>query len=360
MALDLSPALPLPKPGLPRFGPAQRQLTLIARHQDTPDIVTFTFRNEGAALQYLPGQAIALDLPMPAGTATRTFTMSSAPLGTAELAVTVKAAPDANATRWMHDHLQVGAQITARGPFGQFSLAQRFGRPLLLIGGGSGFTPMMSMLRWLYARGEAVDVTVVQVARRVEDLLYARELDRIAAQMPNLKLFEVVAEPAAGESWHGYRGRPDRAMLRSLVPDASRREAYCCGPQGFMDQIRRCLVAEGLAPEHFHTESFGAVARKAPPSDRAVERGTGHKVTMRGRSFDVAADHPLSAALAAENIRVPTGCGQGQCGTCKLRLVDGEVDMRQDGGLSDHEVSQGLILACCSTAKGPITLEDAS
>ncbi|CUH80175.1 NADH oxidoreductase hcr [Tritonibacter multivorans] len=360
MALDQSPALPLPKPGLPRFGAAPRQLTLVDRTQDTSDIVTFTFRNEGGALHYLPGQAIALDLPMPTGTATRTFTLSSAPLGTAELSVTVKAAPDANATRWMHDHLEVGQQITGRGPFGQFSLAHRFGRPLLLVGGGSGFTPMMSMLRWLFARGEAVDVTVVQVARRVEDLLYTQELAHIAANMPSLKLFEVVADPAPGESWHGYRGRPDRAMLRSMVPDASRREAYCCGPQGFMDQIRRCLVAEGLSPAHFHTESFGLTAPKAQPVGKAVEQGTGHKVTMRGRTFEVAADQPLSAALAGENIRVPTGCGAGQCGTCKLRLVDGAVDMRQDGGLSDHEVAQGLILACCSTAKGPITLEDAS
>lgn len=360
MALDLSPALPLPKPGLPRFGAAPRQLALVGRHQDTADIVTFTFRNEGGAFQFLPGQAVALDLPMPAGKATRTFTISSAPLGTAELSVTVKAAPDAYATRWMHDHLVVGDTITARGPFGQFSLAHRFGRPVLLIGGGSGFTPMMSMLRWLYARGETADVTVVQVARRVEDLLYEKELARIAADMPSLKLFEVVAEPGPGESWHGYRGRPDRAMLRSMVPDASRREAYCCGPQGFMDQIKRCLVAEGLSPEHFHTESFGITAPKANPADKPAQQGKGHKVTMRGRTFEVTPDHPLSAALAGENIRVPTGCGAGQCGTCKLRLVDGEVEMRQDGGLSDQEVAQGLILACCSTAKGPITLEDAS
>lgn len=360
MALDFNSQLPLPKPGLPRFASALRRLTLVKRQQDTSDIVTFTFRTKDGVMQFLPGQAVALDLPMPKGTATRTFTISSAPLGSHELQVTVKAAPDAHATRWMHDHLEVGADITARGPFGQFSLAHRFGRPILLIGGGSGFTPMMSMLRWLNARGDDVDVTVVQVARQVQDLLYTEELARISAEMPRLNLFAVVASPGPGESWTGYRGRPDRAMLRAMVPDANRREAYCCGPQGFMDQIRRCLLAEGLGADHFHTESFGSAVQKAPAKAKPMGEGAGHKVTMRGRSFQVPEGERLSTALAAQNIRVPTGCNAGQCGTCKLRLTEGAVEMNQDGGLSDHEVKQGLILACCSTVQGPIALEEVS
>lgn len=357
MALD---TIHTPKPGLPVFAPAPRHLTLVARQQDTSDTVSFTFRCDGAPLRHLPGQAIALDLPMPSGTATRTFTIASAPLGGDEISVTVKAGEGSYATAWMHSELQVGQQIRARGPFGRFSLARQFGRPLLLIGGGSGFTPMMSMLRWLHARGETLPVTVVQVARRVEDLLYGPELSQIAAEMPNLTLIDVVTAPAAGEVWRGYRGRPDRAMLRAMAPDASTRETYCCGPEAFMAQIRRCLQAEGLPPAQFHTESFGAATPK-PAAKTASPEGAhanGHSLSFRGRSLKAAEDTTLTAAFAAQNIRVPTGCNAGQCGTCKLRLLEGEVDMQLDGGLSDQEVAAGYILACCSRAKTDLTLAD--
>lgn len=351
-------SIPFPKPSLPKFASTLRRLKLISRHQDTPDTVTFTFQSLEGPVQHLPGQAIALDLPMAGGTATRTFTIASAPLGASELSVTVKAAETGNATRWMHDHLEIGTEIDARGPFGRFSLAARHGRPVLLIGGGSGFTPMMSMLRWLHARGEAVDVVVVQVARRVEDLLFGEELEQIDRDMSSLKLFEVVTAPDTGEFWRGYRGRPNRAMLRTMVPDASQCEVYCCGPEGFLDTIRRSLQAEGLPHQHFHTESFGTSTAAVRPEPTEHVAANTHRVTLRGRSIEVADGEILSTALASQNIRVPTGCNAGQCGTCRLRLSEGSVDMRQDGGLSAQEVASGYILACCSRLTGPITLED--
>lgn len=359
MKMDVPTMLPFPKSNLPAYPLNARRLRLGARHQETPDTVTFEFHIVDDVLWHLPGQAIALDLPMADGTATRSFTIASNGADPSRLSVTVKAGQDGHATCWMHRHLEVGAEISCRGPFGAFTLAKHPVQPLLLIGGGSGFTPMMSMLRWLHARGETVDVTVIQIARRVEDLLFVSELNQIASDMPNLSLFDVVTAPRAGEVCRGYRGRPDRVMLRALVPDASRRIAFCCGPLGFMEQIRKVLTAEGLAKERFHTESFGVTAAKPPQV--SVETGVGGggvAVRFRGQIFDLSVDVPLSASLAAKGQRIPTGCGQGQCGTCRLKLMEGEVEMHHQGGLSDREVQEGYILACCSRPKGPILLGD--
>lgn len=353
-----STALPFPKPGLPVHPSQPRALTLVARTQDTPDTVTFTFAVAGPVMQFHPGQAMALDLPLPSGPVTRTFTIASAPLGTDRVSLTIKAAPNATATRWMHDHLAIGDQITGRGAFGRFTLAAHPGRPLLLIGGGSGFTPMMSMLRWLHARREQADVTVVQVARHVEDLLFCAERDQIARDLPNLRLLDVVTAPRPGEAWRGLRGRPDRAMIRAAVPDATRREVFCCGPDGFMTHMGRVLRAEGLNADQFHTERFGPPSRSATPTAPPAP-GDGHTVTFRNRTVTIPKDQPLSTALAAQGLRVPTGCGAGQCGTCRLKLLEGDVDMTQDGGLSEHEITQGYILACCSTAQTNLTLSDA-
>lgn len=218
---------------------------------------------------------------------------------------------------------------------------------------------MMSMLRWLHTRGETADVTVIQVARHVKDLMFTAELNQICADMPNLSLFDVVTSVRSEDPWRGYRGRPDRRMLRAMVPDVSRRVAFCCGPTGFMDHVRKTLGAEGMPADHFHTETFGASVARKTATPAAVSGGVaGVAVTYRGQVFDLSTDEPLSATLAAKGQRIPTGCGQGQCGTCRLKLIEGDVEMHQQGGLSDYEVQSGYILACCTRPKGPISIAD--
>jgi ferredoxin-NADP reductase len=357
--MDRLEAMPFPKSGLPAYRVEAHELRLLSRKNETDDTVTFEFQAVGDGVCHLPGQAIALDLPMQGGTVTRTFTIASSGCDPQSILVTVKAGEDAKATRWMHDHLEVGDEITGRGPFGRFTLAGYPNKPLLLIGAGSGFTPMMSMLRWLHARGETADVTVIQVARHVKDLMFTAELNQICADMPNLSLFDVVTSVRPQEAWRGYRGRPDRRMLRTMAPDASHRVAFCCGPIGFMDYIRRILGAEGMSADNFHTETFGAPVAKKTATPAAVSGSfAGVAVNYRGQVFDLASDEPLSATLAAKGQRIPTGCGQGQCGTCRVKLIEGDVEMHHQGGLSDYEVQSGYILACCTRPKGPISIAD--
>ncbi len=356
--------LPFPKPAVPVLKASLLSLQLANRVQETQDTVSFHFNVLNGGCKHYPGQAVALNLPMDTGVATRTFTVSSDGLSADKLSVTVKAADTGYATKWMHQALDIGDRIDARGPFGHFTLAHHPNQPLLLIGGGSGFTPMMSMLRWLHGRGETTDVVVIQCARRVGDLLFRDELQKIAAEMPNLTLFDVATQPDVGEAWSGYRGRVTRSMIRAMVPDSSHRTTFCCGPEGFMEQVSRALKAEGLSAQNFHTETFGGAGTQpvATPTavDKTVSDDTAQRipVTFRGTRFDLQPDIPLSTALAAVGQRIPTGCGQGQCGTCRLKLVEGDVDMQQDGGLSPREVNQGFILACCSTAKGALVIED--
>lgn len=359
MPLDTTP-LPFPKPAVPQIAPADLTLTLVNRTQETADIVSFTFDVADGGVQHLPGQAVMLELPLPDGVQSRVFTICSSGLNRHQITTTVKAGPEALATRWMQDHLTIGTRLKARGPLGRFSLAYHPGRPLVLIGGGSGFTPAMSMLRWLHGRRETTPVTVIQTARSVDDLLFRDELARIASEMPSLRLFLVPSEVLAGESWSGYRGLIDRPMMRAMVGSPHGKVAFCCGPQGFMDHVERVLCAEGLPRTDFHTESFGAPKRAAPAPTATpdTEIGQSAMVTFRGRQVEIAQGQTLAKGLAAQHLRIPTACGIGMCGTCKVKLVAGTVDMNDAGGLSTREKDQGYILTCCSTAKGSVTLVD--
>lgn len=342
------------------------RLVCVSRRQETADVVTFGFRSEdGDPLRHLPGQALTLALPVKLDTLWRTFTIASSPSRKGTVELTVKAAPDGDATRWMHEHLLPGTAITARGPLGRFSLAHHHAPSFALISAGSGITPMMSMLRWLADRGETVDVVFVHAARTPADILFADELQRLDARMPNLRLAITVSRVPEGESWSGYRGRIDRKMLGLIVPGLSRRETFCCGPAGFSVTVERIHRAEGGDPARFHTESFGSrsastilpenafAAVAAPPSKSPAKSVT---LTIGDRRIEAMPGELLLSAARAAGVVIPTGCREGLCGACRVQCLAGDVEMHHKGGLSAREERQGYVLACCSRLKQDLTI----
>lgn len=343
------------------MSPREMRLACVGRRQETVDVVTFAFRDvEGRPLKHLPGQALTLALPLPDEIAWRTFTIASSPTRPAEVELTVKAAPNGHATRWMHEALRPGVEIEASGPVGQFSIAHHYAPSFALISGGSGITPMMSMLRWLADRGESVDVVFLHAARTPADFLFAEELAALDREMANLRIVTVVADVPAGQSWTGYRGVIDRRMMALMVPDLARREVFCCGPAGFMAAIGRIFDAEGGEAAHFHTESFGAPKTvqdqdaPAPVSDGASPAPAGPVLTFDGRMIPTVTGTTVLAAARAGGIVIPTGCQEGMCGTCRVRKLHGEVEMTHKGGITSREERQGYILACCSRLKGDV------
>jgi ferredoxin-NADP reductase len=353
--------------------PSHLRLRCVRRWRETANVITFAFRTaDGQLLKHLPGHALALALPLPEGTAWRTFTIASPPTRPKEVELTVKAAPAGHATRWMHEALQPGTEIEARGPVGWFSIAHHYAPAFALISGGSGVTPMMSMLRWLADREEKVDVAFIHAARTPEDVLFAGELAELDRRLPNLRVAIVVSDVQLGQSWTGYRGRIDRRMMALMLPDFARREVFCCGPAPFMDAIGRIYEAEGGDQVHFHTESFGTsmepdapapavVSPARPPSTNVSHvNGTaltnGAILTIDGRTIPAATGITVLAAARAGGVVIPTGCQEGMCGTCRVRKLEGTVEMAHKGGLTAREERQGYILACCSRLAGDVQI----
>ena len=129
-----------------------------------------------------------------------------------------------------------------------------------------------------------------------------------------------------------------------------------------MELAQSIYRAEGGDPQRFLTESFGGdsavpaatpVATEATP--QALQAGA-HQVQLDQHSFPVAAQQNIVDAAAAAGLRIPTACKEGECGTCRVKLVEGEVDMQHQGGLSSREEQQGYILTCCSRAKSDLVL----
>jgi len=332
---------------------------------DVADTATFTFRApSGAWFDYQPGQFITLDLPVdpknvPGGNVQRTYTISSSPSRPLSISITVKAQKGSIGTRWMLDHLKPGMKIKAFGPAGIFSFHRHPAKKYLFISAGSGITPMMSMTTWAWDSGEMPDIVFVHAAKRPSEIIFRERLEQFANRVPGLQLRFTVEEPDPFRAWPGYRGRLGQIMLGLMAPDYLDREVFCCGPEPFMQGVRDMLQSLGFDMAHYHQESFGkAVSTEAEapvltdvsPSDAAAS------VTFAksGVTTPCAETDTVLAVAKRSGLNIPSGCTFGLCGTCKVKKLSGEVHMVHNGGISDDDVAEGYILACCSHPMGAV------
>lgn len=331
---------------------------------ETADTATFTFRApSGAWFDYQPGQFVTLDLPVPGGNVQRTYTISSSPSRPLSISVTVKAQPGSTGGRWMIDHLRPGMRIKAYGPAGIFSFVRHEAPKYLFISAGSGITPVVSMTTWAWDSGEMPDIVFVHAARTPSDIIFRQRLEGMADRVPGLQLRFTVEEGDPFRTWHGYQGRLNQIMLGLMAPDYLEREVFCCGPEPFMQAVRDMLVALGYDMERYHQESFGAPIRDesdAPELDDVVpDSDTTAEITFESSGV-TAKCHETDTVLAvakASGLNIPSGCTFGLCGTCKIRKTGGEVHMVHNGGISDEDIEEGYILACCSHPIGAVTVE---
>ncbi len=320
----------------------------------------------GKLFNFEAGQFITLEVPVPGGPLYRTYTISSAPTRPRAITITIKAQPDSIGTRWITDNLQPGMKVKAIGPGGQFTSAQFPAKKHLFISAGSGITPMMSMTSEVFDMGYHCDIVFVNCARRPSEIIFKQRLEYMATRIKGLHLKWVVEEPDPFAPWTGYRGHFNQLMLGLMAPDYLEREVFCCGPEPFMQAVREALAGVGFDMDHYHQESFGApqvgqgqaVTAEVPDDDlpqedvEAMVRFAKADIKQACQETDTVLDVARQAGIA-----IPSGCTFGVCGTCKVRKTSGEVHMVHNGGISQDEIDDGYILACCSNPRGRVTLD---
>jgi ferredoxin-NADP reductase len=204
------------------------------------------------------GQHADLRLTAPDGyQASRSYSIASAPEDR-PLAFTVERLEDGEVSPYLVDVMEPGDELELRGPVGGwFVWDADDGGPLLLVAGGSGIVPLMSMLRHRAARGSRVPVRLLVSARSLEDLIYREELDALAAAHDGLEVF-VTLTRSVPPGWDGFARRIDRELLAEVAwPAAERPHTYVCGPTSFVEVAADSLVALGHDAAQVRTERFG-------------------------------------------------------------------------------------------------------
>ncbi|AVA21337.1 hybrid-cluster NAD(P)-dependent oxidoreductase [Rhizobium sp. NXC24] len=348
---------------------AASKLRVVTVADEAPNVKTFVFQPEHPALfKYTAGQFLTLELSVPGGLLLRTYTIASSPSRPMTLSLTVKAQVDSVGTRWMFENLLPGSLVKAIGPAGNFTL-ERCQRPkLLFLSAGSGITPMMSMLRWLSDVATDADVAFVHCARSPEEIIFREELASASRILPGLVLGLVVGRGAS--DWEGLTGRLDIAKLESLVPDYLEREIFCCGPEAFMENAEAMVAQRGFAMAHFHQEAFTFASHgnvTLPTKKREPEfpkpegsADSSHRLCFRSSGVEdvVRADETVLNVAHRNGVSIPSVCGMGLCGTCRVKKISGHVEMEHNGGITEDEIEDGYILACCSKPLSNIEIEE--
>jgi ferredoxin-NADP reductase len=188
--------------------------------------------------------------------AERSYSISSAPEQDT-VQITVERIDDGEVSPYLAGEMQPGDELEIRGPIGgHFSWSADEGGPILLVGGGSGFAPLMAMLRHRAARASEAEAYVLVSARTEEDLLYREELEGLEPRA-GLHLHRTYTR-GAPPGWTGWARRVDAEMLAEVGPaPAVRPRAFVCGPTPFVERVADLLVGLGHQPRDVHTERFG-------------------------------------------------------------------------------------------------------
>lgn len=332
---------------------------------ETPNIKTFRLRpvaDDGRMpFSFEPGQFLNTTFGIGGARMVRSYSISSSPMQREYVELTVRREPRGAVSRHVVDLLKVGDHVEVRGPVGKFTFNGSEADSIVLIAGGVGITPMMSITRYLTEQAWAGDIFLIYACRAPADFIFASELAVLQQVNPKLHMTVTMSRPE-GTAWQGSRGRLTKDLLTESVPNLAARRIHLCGPPLMMEATKALLTALGVAPEQLKTEAFGA-PKPAPgtagPTAKPTVAATGPLVTFSKtkKSAKIHAGQTVLELSEELAIRIEFSCRVGICGICKVKMTSGEVEMAVDDGLSPDEKAKGIILACQARPKVAVTVE---
>ncbi|BBZ12093.1 ferredoxin--NADP reductase [Mycobacterium branderi] len=314
---------------------AFHQATVTRIVKETADARTFVLAPHDQPFSYRAGQFCTFRVTVDGEQLYRSYSMSSAPETDDELMTTVKRVPGGKVSNWLIDNVSEGDELTMTRAAGTFCLTPT-AAPLLAFAGGSGVTPILSLVKSALATTDR-SVRVLCADRDRASVIFDAVLDELAERY--LGRLSVVRHL---DDEHGLI---DAAAVRDFVGADADADNYVCGPEGFMAVVRAALPGPGRV----FVEDFDATPAVKPPAavDGAEVGGTVTIYLERKKvSVPRVAGETLLESARRAGLAPPFSCEAGNCGTCMARLTEGSATMRVNDALEEDEVADGYILTC--------------
>ena len=392
-----SAAAPLPA-STGRRRPWSGTLRVAAIFQETHDTKTFRMMNPqggGIPFTFLPGQFLTFSAEIEGKRIRRSYTIASSPIQSGYVEVTVKRQEHGGVSQYLHDRVAVGSLVDLTAPAGRFTFTGEEAS-IVLIAGGVGITPMMSVMRYLTDISYPGEIFFLFGARTTEDFIFREELEYLQRRHANLHIAATMSR-AAGTAWMGPEGPVSKEFIAHAVPEISRRRIHLCGPPPMMDAVKAELAELDVPKERVETEAFGPAEGMVPPDSleamppaeaphpaeapppatpapspptvpSPVARTGGNgasppldasqiRFTISGKTGPLLPNQPVLEAAEAIGVDIDYSCRVGTCGTCKVKLLEGAVTMEVEVGLDPGDKERGLILACQAKSTGNLVIE---
>ena len=350
---------------LPRESPDMaRAVSVVKVVRETADAVSiYLTEADGSPLKFQPGQFLSVDVTVDGERLRRAYSLASACLDDVPTHITVKRIADGRVSNHLNDTVAEGDQLAVLGPSGNFTIEPRAvnQRHLVMIAGGSGITPIMSLLETVLRVEPGTHVTLIYGNRGWDDVIFRERLEGLCSEFgERLRLDHVLERPP--EWWTGEQGLLTSDILESrmqalgLVDDGMQRY-FICGPTPMMDAAHAVLEGRGVSANRIAEERFTSPEARAGVSgsdktERVVIARAGHEHGIQVEPGQTI----LEAALGA-NLEMPFSCAMGGCGACRVHLAEGDVQMDEPNCLSRAEREQGYVLTCIGRPLGAAKIE---
>ena len=326
-------------------------LTLSSITRQNGNAVTLRFPLSGRMpLGAKPGQFLTFDWIVEGKKVPRSYSISSSPLRTDYVEVTVK--QQGVVSSFLNRDAKPGLMVEAHGPFGQFYFDKSRDRKITMFAGGSGITPVMSMLRYIAEAAPDTETTLVYAVHSEQDIIFEEELAGLPNRLPRFRYHVIASSP--GATWRGDRGRVDRDMIAAKLNDTGQQTFFLCGPVGFMATVKDALLSLGASAGQIRQERFTI---GAPDTLRASVKTCSVEFAKSGGKYECSSADTLLKIAESHGVDIPNNCRVGQCGTCATRVIEGDVEMETDEGLEPAMRAQGYRLLCVGRPLGDVQLD---
>ena len=347
----------------------QRSLRVAGLVEEAQGVKSFYLTSpDGQSLPaYLPGQHLTVAAPVNgnARPLVRCYTLSDRPrddyyrLTIKRQRIESESPHGVSVSNWLHDHVRVGDEIQCEAPKGIFFHDPASPRPLVLLGAGVGVTPIMSMLAELDHTRSQKPVYALLGFGNGQECPFREPLESIGTRNHNFTVRFAYSRPQKGEQIgvHYHRhGHVSMEWVRDLLP-SNNFEFYVCGPPRMMQSVVPELLEWGVPDDAIHFEAFGPSSLELTRNEDATQRAIGSDVRFSPSGDPIRWDgeHKSLLELAeARGVPIASGCRAGNCGACRVRVVEGATTPIKRPGMP---IDEGECLACISLPDGSVTLE---
>lgn len=328
--------------------------------RETADAVSIAFEvppQQQPEYQFKQGQYVTLKMNVHGEEVRRSYSLCTSPFSEKELRVAIKEVSGGKLSTFINRELKVGDQMDVMTPLGNFHTVLMGGKAknYVLFAGGSGITPMMSILKSILYVEKQSKITLIYANRNEESTIFKAEIDRIAADNPNLKVVYIFEHPQTriSDLQTGIITIDKAKALLENVNGLKADEYFICGPGPMMENVKVTLEGLKVAKEKIHIEYFTSVIEAVNQAEIASGANVNAKVKViqygieTDFELETGSISILEAAIEA-GVDAPFSCKGAVCCTCRAKVLEGKVKMSANFALTDAEVEEGFILTCQS------------